>query len=193
MTNLSFISIIFLMALLHQNYDVNLQEYSPNTESEKCYVECAKPITTAEIELAVYTGDAKSKTVELRSMELLIGPSTPKWVKKKSDNCTSSNPKDCIIWCLVEMPTLEEVKIVVDTKQTENFYIHKVSADELMEMGCDFVWKTALCEANITSDIVQQVQNVLRTEGYYKGEGSGLLDKKTKRALIKFQKRNGAE
>lgn len=189
MTNLTFISAIFLMAFSHQNNDVNLEHYS-NNESEKCYAECVISATTAEIELAIFTGDEKSEVVELRSMKLLTGPLTTKWVEKKADDCTSANPKDCMIRCLVEVPTPEEVKIVVDTKQTENFYIRKVSADELIEMGCDFVWKTTLCEASITPDVVQQVQNVLRDKGYYKGKDSGLLDKKTKRALIRFQKHN---
>ena len=33
-------------------------------------------------------------------------PASTKWVKKKSnDNCLSADPSDCMIWCLVEVPS----------------------------------------------------------------------------------------
>ncbi|HEB62776.1 MAG TPA: OmpA family protein [Bacteroidetes bacterium] len=49
----------------------------------------------------------EKKPVEYKTVseEIEISPKSSKWVKKRSgDNCTSANPDDCMIWCLVEIP-----------------------------------------------------------------------------------------
>jgi len=52
-------------------------------------------------------------------------------------------------------------------------------------------WRDVLCPGQVTQHIVHQVQNALRTEGYYEGTNSSTMDKEVKDALVKFQKDNG--
>jgi len=44
-------------------------------------------------------------TYETVTEQMLISPATTKWIKEKRvAGCDSSNPNDCIVWCLKEIP-----------------------------------------------------------------------------------------
>ena len=64
-----------------------------------------------EIEPATTRLESIPPTFETKEEKVLVRPKHTKWVEKKSEGtCLSADPKDCIVWCLVEIPA--EYKIV---------------------------------------------------------------------------------
>ena len=42
-----------------------------------------------------------------------ISPASTKWVKKRAErNCLSADPADCLVWCLVEIPTKYDTIVI---------------------------------------------------------------------------------
>ena len=73
-----------------------------------------------EIEPASVRIETMAPVMKRVEERILIKPSHTKWVETKGDkNCLSSDPKDCIVWCLIEVP--DEYKTVYKT----------------VNMGCD--------------------------------------------------------
>ena len=47
----------------------------------------------------------------------VVIPASTKWVKKKADNgCISTNPEDCMVWCLVETPA-QYAEVIYESSQ----------------------------------------------------------------------------
>lgn len=45
------------------------------------------------------------KEIEKKQHRQIIQPAGTRWIKKRVDiNCLSNDPKDCMVWCLVEIP-----------------------------------------------------------------------------------------
>ncbi|MFK8006693.1 MAG: peptidoglycan-binding protein [Saprospiraceae bacterium] len=75
-----------------------------------------------QVEIEPATVSVETLTPEMKKVEerILVKPAHTKWVETVGDkNCLSADPKDCIVWCLVEVP--DEYKIVYKT----------------VNMGCD--------------------------------------------------------
>ncbi len=52
-------------------------------------------------------------TVIKQKTEQYSEGTTTKWVKKKAErNCLSSDPNDCLVWCLVEIPAQTKTRVV---------------------------------------------------------------------------------
>ena len=140
-----------------------------------------------------YTGDNyDDSTVEQRSYE--IAESTTKWVKKKADkNCLSANPDDCLVWCLQEIPALHyEYYTVIDTHANKQFIIGEVDKTDLIENGLTQL-KYVVCEEDISSQLIYDIQNELSDRGYILDEqyvSNPKFDSKVKIALVQFQKDN---
>lgn len=85
------------------------------TEPGKCYAKCIVPnqYDLTERELLEYTGsDFENPLVDL--IQFQSSPAISKWVKKKADNnCVSSDPDDCLVWCLEKFPAqIDDIYIV---------------------------------------------------------------------------------
>jgi len=62
-----------------------------------------------EYDVKLITG--KNKGIFIETIHLVYIPGAEKWVKKKTDrNCKSSNPDDCLVWCLVKTKGTYQVK-----------------------------------------------------------------------------------
>lgn len=147
-----------------------------------------------KVELVIYTGNEnEEEDVEIEILEMELQPATTKWVRQKADRkCLSPDPNDCLVWNLVEVSAVTEVyKIVIDTTQTDNYDIQKVELRKLARQGGFTAWETVLCPADITLNVINQVQDALRERGYYEDDGSNTLDGTTKAGLVAFQKDNG--
>ncbi len=77
-----------------------------------CSVAYAKCLIQDEYEvyeedLLVYTGSDYS-LVGVEKEIAIFSPATTKWEKKKSPNCRSADPNDCLIWCMVNVPEISE-------------------------------------------------------------------------------------
>jgi len=159
-----------------------------------CYAKCLiSEKYTVEIEnIFEYTGDNyDSEWVEEVSIE--VKPATSKWIKKKADpSCISSNPDDCLVWCLVDQEAeYENYYIVNDTSKVKDYKESSIRITKGIEKGGFTQWKEIVCEKDQTSDFYTDIQLALTENNYdlFKAE-YGVFDKTTKQALIKFQKEN---
>ncbi|MEM1321719.1 MAG: peptidoglycan-binding protein [Bacteroidota bacterium] len=148
-----------------------------------------------EEEYIVYTGEKSAEAVGFERVSIEVSPEGTQWVKKATmSNCNSPNPeKDCLVWCLEEVPSEKvELKVLKDPSQTSDYKVVKIQKKILTSKGGFSVWREVLCNAAITSDLVRQVRKSLRTYGYYnQNDPSHLaMDGATKDALIAFQKGN---
>lgn len=234
-----------------QPADNQQMQYPPNAEPGKCYARCLapdqyeikeeqvidKPATfridkTAAVYQTVYDTviikPAFQKTVttpaqyDVITEDRLVTPATQKWVKGKADkNCLSSNPKDCEVWCLKEIPAVYEkatrkvetvpaVSKVVDipalTKITPRKKLVEPSRENKVEIPATYKtimkkvlvkkggfqeWKEVVCEQDMTNNKIAQIQQALKREGYDPGPVDNEMGGKTKDALIKFQQDKG--
>jgi len=159
-----------------------------------CYAKCEMP-DTYEIhreEYYLFTGDPENTEVEIRNVEVVISEGGKQWVKKKADkNCLSSDPEDCMVWCLVDTPReVENYSLVVDPKTTDEYELYTKETKELISKGGQIEWREVICEGNMSNSLITQVQNVLSTGGYYFGDIDGQMDKGVNLALRNYQIQN---
>lgn len=68
------------------------------------------PATYKTIEETILVKDASTRleiipaTYDTETETVQVSGASNKWVKKKAQNCVSSNPDDCLVWCLVDVP-----------------------------------------------------------------------------------------
>ena len=60
-----------------------------------------------------------------------------------------------------------------------------------MKKGGFTEWREVLCNYQVTTAVVQQVQAALKSRGYDPGPVDNVMGTRTKAALTKFQKDNG--
>ena len=159
-----------------------------------CYAKCLMPDLTKETvvaELPVYTGDELNPDFEVDLVSIVTQPASTKWTKKKTDNCLSANPDDCLVWCLVEVPEkVDMYKIVVDTTATDQWEMEYLTETILLKSGGYTEWVEVICDNKRSSDLISNIQSNLIVQGYYTGDVSGAFNTETKDALIQFQKNN---
>lgn len=226
-------------------------QYPPNAVPGKCYARCIAPDkieikeeqvidkpATIKIEKiparyetvydTVVVNPAFKKSVvtpavyETITEDKLVTPGSQKWVKGKADkNCLSSNPKDCEVWCLKEVPAVYEKvtrkveKIAAITNEIEIAAVTKVlprkklvepARENKIEVPATYKtvmtkvvtakggyqeWKEVMCEQNVIDNKVAEIQTALKREGYDPGPIDNQMGGKTKEALIKFQQDKG--
>lgn len=156
-------------------------------QSGKCYAKTNLLIRDSITqEYFVFTGNEKVENVDLETINIEISAKQDKWIQKKTNDCMSPDPKDCMIWCKVEIPgEYKELKILKDTSQTKNFKIEKViiykdffEKEELIEV---------LCDDELTHRFIWDLQDILRTNGYYKGDNTPKLTENLMLVLKKYQ------
>jgi hypothetical protein len=161
-----------------------------NTDS-KCYARCMMPerYETISNEYVIYTSDESVEDVEVEHKVLELAPATTEWVKKKAErNCLSADPDDCLVWCLVNSPAVtREITVLLDTTQSRNFIIESIGKRGTFKTGGGTEIREVLCDDDVTNEIITQIQETLRDNGYWKGDITGKLDDKTKEALNRFQ------
>jgi hypothetical protein len=177
-----FISIVFSSCQVQ-----NILTDSQIDHSEKCYAKTnlLKRDSITQ-EYFVFTGDEEVENVDLETINIEISAKQDKWIQKKSNDCISPDPKDCMIWCKVEIPSeYKELKILKDTSQTKNFKIEKViiykdffEKEELIEV---------LCDNELTHRFIWDLQDILRTKGYYKGDNTPKITENLMFVLKKYQ------
>ena len=123
--------------------------------------------------------------------EIVTEPKTTKWVKKKADrDCLSADPNDCLVWCLVEVqPVTRKVRVRVDSGASNEIYNDTIQSEFLVEKRI-LEWKEVVCESDITTALINRIQDRLRELKYYEDVNTGELNQFTKDAIIKFQKEN---
>ncbi len=194
------IFLLFLSCLFYQcntmqhGSDSNYLSKNSKFKDGECYAKCLIPdqLEKYSDEYPIYTGNELEEEVEIITKRIEVSPASTKWVKKKADkNCRSADPKDCLVWCLVEIPAeVVELKILADTTQSANYELQNIEQAHLIKKGGHTEWKAVLCEKDISKQVIGQIQSALRANGYYQAEDSFMIDQETKNSLKKFQEDN---
>lgn len=162
-------------------------------ESGKCYGQSIVPdIREKNAEsYIVYTGDETQEDVLVETVQIEVQPASSQWIKKKANNnCVSTDPNDCLVWCRVDIPaeyaTLKLLRS--DTTETTNYEIREITKDNVLSKGGFTQYFEVLCQSQVTTAVLQQIQNALSARGYETGDDLKQLDPKTKKALTQFQR-----
>jgi len=194
--------LFFLLLLLTQCTSM----YSPQDEISsnsslsrepgKCY---AKALISDEYQVdsiayIVYTGNLEEEegNVEIEEMDVLLKPATTKWEKKMTDkNCLSDDPNDCLVWCLVEVPEKRlKYTTLKDTAESKKIELRYYNKHSLVRKGGFTEWREVLCNYQVTSTVITQIQDALSAKGYDLGPPDTIMNTKTKEALNKYQRDN---
>jgi len=65
-----------------------------------------------------------------------------------------------------------------------------VTKRQLIRKGGFTEWREIVCGSDVTTQMVRDVQNALRTRGFDPGPADNVMGAKTKAALVKFQREN---
>ncbi len=226
-------------------------QYPPNAVPGKCYARCLAPdqfeikeeqVVDKPASFRIEKVPAKYETVydtivvkpafqktvttpaqyDIVTEDKLVTTASQQWVKGKADkNCLSSNPKDCEVWCLKEIPAIYEKvsrkveKVAAATKTVDVPALTKVTPRKklveaarenkieipatyktvmkkvLVKKGGFQEWKEVVCEQDLTNNKIAQIQQALKREGYDPGPVDNEMGGKTKDALVKFQMDKG--
>lgn len=171
-----------------------VQEGMP-IEPGACFAKCLIQDEFKDVihEFAVFTGEKQEANVILDTILWESVPAHTAWEKKVVDkNCLSDDPKDCLVWCLVNVPAQSKTLVVVnDTLLTDNYEIITENRSELVQEGGFTEWRKVICDKDLNTDISIQIQEQLKTRGLYEGDINGILKSETREALVHFQKING--
>jgi hypothetical protein len=140
---------------------------------------------------------------------------------KADINCLSQNPKDCEVLCLKDIPAVyktitkkvektpsvtTELEVPAVTKVLPRKKLIQPAAENVIDIPATYKtvmkkvlvakggyqeWREVLCQQDITSDKVKNIQLALIREGYDPGPADNVMGSKTKDALLKFQNDKG--
>jgi len=163
-------------------------------EPGKCYAKCKSPVVYENIveDRVLYTGEPiEADYLEHISQE--IRPAGTKWIKKKTENCLSANPDDCLIWCLSTVPAeTEEYILVKDTTQTSEYKVETVEYRKPVSFGGEIEWQEVICQNKIDKGLVQDIATVLIDEGFYSDNKiPSKLNMQLTKAMVEYQKEYG--
>lgn len=223
------------------------EDVPPNAEPGKCYARCLVEDSYNYVEetvvdqpkmiqkmrlpalyktvydtIVVTPATTKSYNIpaeyEYVQEQVMVTPTTSKWIKGKADaGCLSSNPEDCQVMCLVEVPAVYktiEKKILKNQAYSREETIpmqYKIVAKEvvveesklvdivtpatyktiqkrvLSNEGGYQVWREILCGDDLTADKISQIQKALKDNGYNPGPIDDVFGPQTKAALMQYQ------
>lgn len=164
----------------------------PN-EPGKCYAKCLTPEIVEEqtFTFPIYKGDdPEIRANYIQSEVIEVAPASTKWVKKKADrNCHSSDPNDCLVWCLMEEPaqiiTIKDM--LIDTTVTKDYITETHNVDYISQVRNQTVWQAVVCDPS--DEQLQGIQQALQDKGYDLAVEilQRNFGKASKKALTKYQ------
>jgi len=166
-----------------------------NIKSGKCYAQLFFPDVyneTNEI-YPVYTGGNPEKAEFVQKMDFITQQKTQKWKKKKIDNCISTNPNDCFVYCKIDVPeTKESYYIVTDTTKTKDYELKPIHQITNIKKKGYQDWVEVVCESDATSKLYKDIAFKLITLNYLSPDANlSMRSKDIHKALNKFAKDNG--
>ncbi len=140
-----------------------------NPKSTKpCQVKCKIPDQYEEtwMSYAKYIGSDDSDYTRERTCE--VHEEGEKWVKKKADpSCISSNPDDCVVWCLVKTLTdTIHYTEVTDTVLEKRFVMDSIMIKRQLVKKAHKAYVDAPCKDELTDDLYLLIENQLIALGY---------------------------
>ncbi|MFK8058373.1 MAG: hypothetical protein AB8F78_19770 [Saprospiraceae bacterium] len=182
-----------LFSLLYLFAQAQPGDMPPNPKPGQCYAKCliSPLIGTTTISIAVYLGTdstiIKQYTVDTT---LITEPIMRVWVKKAADKgCLSADPKDCLVWCLVEseVKTIRIQRYLLDTTVTSEFISQDRDIISEIEPGGYTEWHRIVCGQKVTSKLVQRIRKAL---GMEEDKSIRIMNSATKAALVQYQRDN---
>lgn len=173
--------------------DTNRVPANLNMEPGKCYAKCLIPDVYGleKTDYFIFTGDAIQENVATKEVTLELTPAATRWEKKRSTNCRSSNPDDCLVWCLVEVPAQTETfTVLLDTTSSANYELKTVVKKVLESKGGHTEYREVICGGQISNAFIEELRGSLQLEGYAPGDAPR-LDTQFKSALSQYQKDHG--
>ncbi len=168
----------------------------PPAEPGKCYQKCliSEKLEQETYQLAIYTGNTPEEDQAfLATKTITIRPASTKWVKKRADrNCRSSNPDDCLVWCLVETPAqTRELRYVTDTLQLTSFKLEDITVNHIVKRGGFREWVEVVCHNKIDQRLLNSVCQQLYIAGAITTcDVTGVNDPTLQAALSAYQRTN---
>jgi hypothetical protein len=158
----------FTLFFLFSSFALTAQttgDYPPNAQPGKCYAKClvGDKYITEDQEFPEFVG-ADSTGVFFETVTLVV----------------LKNGK----------PQKLELKIV-DTTSTDAYEMLVLPVVVSKEEGGYTEWKEVLCGQKVSVNVVSQIQRALRSRGFDPGPDDGVINVRTKAALVQFQKANG--
>ncbi len=151
------IKIVLIFALFFSfSFDAFSQHrgsHLPMRVPGKCYAKAFIPSEYEyfEVDYPVYIGENPEALATILDTILINEheknrPST-KWAKRKADRyCISSDPDDCLVWCLVEVSFEPEyIVIVTDTTATTDFIYETYTFSNEIRQGGFTEWIEVIC------------------------------------------------
>ncbi len=122
----------------------------------KCYIRCFTPETydIQEVGYPIYTGgDIDADLLDTLILEL--SPTVNNWVyKSETDDCRSSDPKDCLVLCHETRPAKsQEIIVVNDTTKTDLFETRHFEIRQIRDIGGATVWEEIECSLTDFNDL----------------------------------------
>jgi len=172
------------------------------SEPGKCFAKCLVQESSGfQTNFILIPQDSTLFTNLCDSTEVDI-PASQKWIKKKADkNCLSSDPNECLVWCLVETPSStvayfecqkSDLFTTAYLKNPDSFHIKEQIAKQVPPVEGGFTeWREVICASDPEyENTVRKVKQQLEAKGYYVGVIDSQMGAKTKAALVKFQRNN---
>ncbi len=135
----------------------------------------------------IFTGDELEDSVDVETKTLILNPSSQEWVKKPCEK--NGLGKSDSLWCFVEIPAItEEITILLDTTQSENFVIMEIEEQVLYSEGGKEEWIEIHCNRQTDKKLIKYLQNALGLKKYYFGEVNGIYSQETREAFEDYQR-----
>lgn len=176
----------------YDSYERNSQEEMPR-EQDKCYADCiiSDKYETYYDTIAVYEKD--EEIFDEHRTYTVYSDYKSKWVQEKVKNCRSTNPDDCMVWCMKEVPTSSKEKetfVVIDTTTLDVMKYVLGERRELVSKGGYKEKVEVICKKDLTTDLINEICLSLRSIGYECDESNNTYSVSMKKQLIQFQRDN---
>jgi Putative peptidoglycan binding domain. len=162
-------------------------------EDGVCWQDCLMPsiykdeVTTYH----VFTGDASIENVDLEELQIEIKAASTKWEKRKKPDCESTDPNDCFMACLVQVPAeYETFTVLKDIAQSDNYEVKTITKEILVKQGGYIEKQKVICDENVSADLVMDLQKTLEAQKYNTGPATQKFNPFLKSGLYKYQKDN---
>jgi hypothetical protein len=148
-----------------------------------------------ETNVFVYEYNTKAiQKLDPPEIELKTEPAT-KWVRKKvNTTCLSSNPEDCLVWCLVEIPAATyKYKVVLDPNDEKYDMVRPLAygswtlPNRKEPIIGVIKWVEAPNPKEIDSAMIDQIWEFLQALGYPCGDESTALNQDILNAIDAYQ------
>jgi hypothetical protein len=151
--------------------------------------------TTGEI-MCLVEEPAKYKTIkktvidqEART-EKIVTPAKYKYIKAKVVDQEARTEK-VIIPATYKTITVKELDKEAQIKKVDLDEKYQTYTETRMTKAPKLKWQRILCETNTNKNVIRNVQEALKREGYNPGPIDGIYGRATQRAIDAFQKDNG--